>query len=77
MHRGPDVLAILTSACASDPPAPSRPRAGDIWEIDAVDHTGVFGTISITRGEVILLPRAATVQPNVRDPGPRSLAAMR
>jgi hypothetical protein len=32
------------------------PEVGDTWQIDAVDRSGTFGSITIERGEVIRLP---------------------
>jgi hypothetical protein len=32
------------------------PEVGDTWQIEAVDRSGAFGSITIERGEVIRLP---------------------
>lgn len=58
MHWGSifAALSILASSCSTDPPPPTGPQAGDTWQIEAVDRAGVFGQITITRGDVINLP---------------------
>jgi hypothetical protein len=48
------LLAVLITACAARGPQP-----GATWTIDAVDRAGTYGTITITRGEVIELPAPA------------------
>ena len=36
-----------------------RPPVGDTWQIDGIDQSGVFGTITVERGEIIRLPPGA------------------
>ena len=49
-------LVVVASGCGG---ILDRPQVGDTWQIEGVDHSGVFGTITIERGEIIRLPPGA------------------
>jgi hypothetical protein len=44
-------VAVVAAGCGTDGPGP-----GSTWTIDAVDRSGVFGSITITRGDIVDLP---------------------
>ena len=51
------LVGPMAGCASSDQPSPIEP--GNTWMIEAVDQTGVFGTITLERGEVIDLPAEA------------------
>ena len=54
------VMALAAAGCTVDPtPEPDGPRAGDTWVLEGADRAGVFGEITVTRGDVITLPPEA------------------
>lgn len=55
MHRGLMICAVLlvVGGCGQ---TLVPPEVGDTWQIEAVDRSGAFGTITAERGEVIPLP---------------------
>ena len=54
--RGGFLLVALALAVGGCVVTPVPPEVGDTWQIDAVDHSGTFGSITIERGEIIPLP---------------------
>lgn len=60
------LILVLAAGCSF---GPDRPEVGDTWEIDGVDMTGVNGTITIERGEIIAMPMAGPFVP----PGSRAI----
>ncbi len=48
------VAVLLVIGGCADALVP--PEVGDTWQIDAVDQSGTFGSITVERGEVIRLP---------------------
>ena len=66
MRRLPALLLSATigiTACAA---GPDRPEVGETWQIEGVDSSGVFGTITVELGETIDVPAAARVVAGAR-----------
>ena len=49
------------------------PEVGDTWQIDAIDQSGTFGSITIERGKVVRLRQATTPKPSLPGPAVASL----
>lgn len=58
MHRLLALLLVAVGGCGTNP---EPPQALDTWQIDAVDQSGVFGTITVERDALIRLPPGSRV----------------
>jgi hypothetical protein len=56
MNRAIRWLSLAMTVLAGCSVGLDPPEVGGTWQIDAVDQAGVFGTITIERGEILDLP---------------------